>query len=83
MTFAPSQKEKHRKRVTAGGDRLDYHADPSAPAVGILDTKLHLNSVISDADEGARYCVANIKYFLLNNQLKVPICTNTYQVLHG
>ena len=40
--------ESHRTRLTVGGDKLDYPAYPSAPAVGLLDTKIHLNSVISD-----------------------------------
>ena len=65
------KKETHRTRATAGGDRLEYHADPSAPAIGILDTKIHLNSVISDSEIGARYCVADIKDYYLNNQLAV------------
>ena len=50
---------------------MEYHADPSAPAIGILDTKIHLNSVISDSEIGARYCVADIKDYYLNNQLAV------------
>ena len=48
---------------------MDYHADPSAPAVALLDTKLHLNSTISDAKHGARYCVADIDNYYLNNNL--------------
>ena len=39
--------------------------------IGILDTKFQLNSVISDAKDSARYCVADIKYFYLKYQLKV------------
>ena len=57
--------------MTVGGDRLEYHDDPSAPAVGLLDTKIHLNSVISDADKGARYSTADIKNFNLNNPLRI------------
>ena len=52
--------ESHRTRLTVGGEKLDYPADPSAPAVGLLDTKIHLNSVISYSKKGARYFVANI-----------------------
>ena len=63
------EKETHRIRLTVGGDRLDYHADPSAPAVGLLDTKIHINSTISDAKRGARYCVADIENYYLNNVL--------------
>ena len=61
--------ESHWTRLTVGGDRLDYHADPSAPAVGLLDTKIHLNSVISDAKRGARFCAPYIKNYYLNNPL--------------
>ena len=53
-------KETHRIRIAVGSDRLDYHADPSAPTVGLLNTKIHLNSNIFDAKYGARYCVADI-----------------------
>ena len=66
----PHKKEKHRIRLTVGGDRLDYHADPSAPAVGLLNTKIHLNSTISHARQGARYCVADIENYYLNNLLQ-------------
>ena len=45
----PHKKGKHRVRLTVGGNILKYHAEPSAPAVGILDTKIHLNSVISNS----------------------------------
>ena len=65
-----TQKERyHRTRLTVGGDKLDYPADPSAPAVGLLDTNIHLNSVISDSKKGARYFVADIKKYYLNNLL--------------
>ena len=74
----PHKAESHRTRLTVGGDRLDYSADPSAPAVGLLDTKIHLNSVISDAKRGARYCVADIENFYLNN----PLHTFQYMRIH-
>ena len=61
--------ESHRTRLTVGGDKLDYPVDPSAPSIGLLDTKNHLNSVISDPKKGARYFVADIKNYYLNNLL--------------
>ena len=61
--------ESHRTRLTVGGNKLDYPAYPSAPAVGLLDTKIHLNSVISDSKKGARYYVADIKNYYLNKLL--------------
>ena len=61
--------ESHRTHLTVGGKKLDYPEDPSAPAVGLLDTKIHLNSVISDSKKGARYFVADINNYYLNNML--------------
>ena len=61
--------ESHRTSLTVGGDRLDYPEDSSAPAVVLLDTKINLNSVISDSKKGARYYLADIKNYYLNNLL--------------
>ena len=74
----PQKTESHRTRLTVVGDRLYYHADPSAPAVGILDTKIHLNSLISDAKHGARFCAADIKNYYLNN----PLLKYQYMQIH-
>ena len=54
-TMRPGKSEVHRVRMAVGGDRLDAYQDVRSPAVGVTDTKLHLNSVISDAARGARY----------------------------
>ena len=48
---------------------MKYHVDISTPAVGLLDTKIHLNSVISDSKRGARYCVTDTENYCLNNLL--------------
>jgi hypothetical protein len=75
----PLKKETHRVRLTVGGDRLDYFEDASSPAVGLLETKIHLNSVISDAHKGARYMCLDIANFYLNNPMddfqymKIPV----------
>ena len=54
-----------------GGYHLNYHADPSAPVVGLLDTKIHSNSIILDIKKGARYCAADIQNYYLNNNLAI------------
>jgi hypothetical protein len=65
-TMRPGKSEVYRISMTIlGGDCLEAFQDVRSPAVGIIDTKLHLNSTISDADEGARYATCNIKYFFL------------------
>ena len=47
--------------MTAGSDKLDCPGDASSPAVSMLDAKLHINSTISDAKNGARYLGLDIK----------------------
>ena len=57
-------------RLTAGGDQLDYPRDLSSPTVSLLDVKLHPNSVISDANHGARYMCADIRDFYLGASME-------------
>ena len=59
----PFNPEKHIVRLTVGGDKLDYEEDSRSPAVSLLRKKIILNSLISDADKGARYCTAGIRKF--------------------
>jgi hypothetical protein len=69
-TMRPGKAEVYRLRMTAGGDRLDAYQDVRSPAIGLIDYKLHLNSVISDAYLGARYCTADLKdFFLVSDML--------------
>jgi hypothetical protein len=70
-TMRPDKSEVYRIRMTVGGDRLEAYQDVRSPAVGIIDTKLHLNSTISDADEGARCATCNIKDFFLGSKMKI------------
>ena len=42
-------KGKDHIRLTLGRDVLDYFGDTSSPAVLLIETKLLINSVISDA----------------------------------
>jgi hypothetical protein len=66
----PGKAEPYRIRMTVGGDRLDAYQDVRSPAVGITDTKLHINSTTSDAKDGARYCTGDLKDFFLVSQMK-------------
>ena len=47
--------------MTAGGNKLDHPGDASSPAVSMLNAKLHINSTISNAKNGARYLGLDIK----------------------
>jgi hypothetical protein len=70
-TMRPGKAEQWRIRMTVGGDRLDAYQDVRSPAVGLIDTKLHLNSVISDAHRGARYFTTDLKDFFLQSLMKI------------
>ena len=64
-TMRPNKAEVYRICMTVDGDKLDAYQDVRSPAVGITDTKIHINSTISDAHRGARYCTADLKDFFL------------------
>ena len=52
-------------RITVGGDKLTYPFDSGSPAANMVETNLLVNSVISDAPQGAKFMPADIKdYFL-------------------
>ena len=70
--FKPNIFEKYRVRLTVGGDVLDYFSDSSSPAASLLETKLLINSVISDSDKGAKFCTLDIKDYFLQSILEEP-----------
>ena len=59
-------------RITVGGDKLDYAQDAGSPAANLLETKILLNSVISDANKGARFMCADIKDHFLTTPMDEP-----------
>ena len=61
--YKPLKKEKHRVRLTIGGDKLEYFGDTTSPAASLLETKLLINSTISDSNKGARFMTLDIKDF--------------------
>jgi hypothetical protein len=65
----PQKSETHRVRMTAGGDKLDYPGDASSPTVSMLDSKIHINSTISDAKRGARHLGLDIKNYFLGTPM--------------
>ena len=62
--------ETHRVHLTVGGDKLTYNVYPRSPSISLLDLKIHLNSVISDARKGARYLTADIINYYLRNPME-------------
>ena len=70
--FRPLKDEKWRTRIVVGGDKLVYADDVSAPTSSILETKIFLNSVISDADDGAKFMSCDLKDFFLATIMDSP-----------
>lgn len=66
----PLKTEPWRVRIVAGGDKLSYHDDPASPAASLLETKILINSVISDAKRGARFCTADLKDHFLGSPME-------------
>ena len=46
--YRPLKQEKFRVQMTVGGDKLDYPHDTASPTAALIDTKLIINSTISD-----------------------------------
>ena len=53
--------EPHRVCLTVGGYKLYCPYDAGSPAASLLETKLILNSKISDVNKGARFLSADLK----------------------
>ena len=68
----PLKAEPWRVRVVVGGDRLSYHEDPRSPAASLLETKILLNSIISDAKRGARFMSLDLKDCFLATPMNRP-----------
>ena len=70
--YRPLKLEQYRVRLVVGGDKLFYDDDVSSPAASLLETKILINSVISDAKKGARFLTCDIKDFFLATPMSRP-----------
>ena len=68
----PLKTEQFRVRLTVGGDRLEYPDDTASPAATLLESKLLLNSTISQSAQGARFMTLDIKDFFLQTFMERP-----------
>ena len=64
--------EPYRVRIIVGDDKLDYNNNARSPTVNLLETKIIINSTISDAHQGARFMYADIKDHFLATPMKNP-----------
>eukprot|EP00957_Ditylum_brightwellii_P124117 9461674-Ditylum_brightwellii.AAC.1 len=70
----PLKEEKYRIRLTIGGDKLMYDDKMASPAANLLETKLLINSTISDVFRGVRFMGIDIKDFFLQTPLPPGEC---------
>ena len=75
LYYRPSKGEPYRVRITARGNRLSYDEDAGSPAANLLETKVLLNSTISDAEKGACFMIADIKDYFLATPMAQSECT--------
>ena len=68
----PLKDEKWRIRLVVGGDKLEFYSDSGSSATDLTETKLLLNSVISDATHGARFASMDLKDMFLHTTMKKP-----------
>ena len=62
--------EPHRVRLKIGGDNIDCPYDAGSPAASLLETKIILNSPISDARKGARFLSDDLKDHLIASPME-------------
>ena len=80
LDYRPLKVEPYRVRITVDGNRLSYDDNAGSPAANLLETKVLLNSTISDAEQGSRFMTADIKdYFLATPMAKAEYMKVKYK----
>ena len=75
----PKKNDVYRTQLTVGGDKLDYYCDTFSPAVSLIETKLLINSVVSDAKKCARFMILDIK----DQFLQILLSESEYMQIHS
>ena len=70
--YRPLKSEPYRVRIVVGGDKLSYAEDAASPATGLVESKLLINSTISDAKKNARFLSADLKDHFLASPMRNP-----------
>ena len=58
--------------LVVGGDKLTCPYDTGSPAANLLETKLLLNSIISDSDKRTRFMTLDLKDHFLTSPMQTP-----------
>jgi hypothetical protein len=67
--FKPNKNEKHRVRLTIGGDRLDYSGDTATSIADITTFKILINSTFSTQE--AKLMMMDVKHYYLGTPLPI------------
>ena len=59
------KKEQWYVRLVVEGDKIPYKNDSGSLAANLIDTKIFLNSVISQASKGAKFISCDLMIFFL------------------
>ena len=70
--YRPLKDEKCRVRIIVGGDKLPCNDDAKSPAADLLETKILLNSPISDSKRGSRFMCLDVKDHFLTTPMQHP-----------
>ena len=68
----PLKTEPWRVRLVVGGDQVNYAEDTGSPTTDLIETKILINSVISDSHKGARFLALDLKDFFLSSIMTEP-----------
>ena len=79
--FRPLKEEKYQVRLTIGGEKLNYSDKTASPTANLIDTKILVNSTISNAHKGAWFMSIDINDFFLMHSL--PEVDKEYMRIHG
>ena len=72
LDHRPLKTEEYRVRITVGENRLTYEEDAGSSAVNLLETRVLINSVISDAKNGVKFMTVDIKEYFLATPMDRP-----------
>ena len=69
----PLKPEKRRTRLVICGEKHPYYDDAGSLAATVIGTKLLLNSVISDALQGAHFMTLDLKDRFLASPMPIHL----------
>jgi hypothetical protein len=83
--FKPNKNEKHRVRLTVGGDILDYSRDTATSTADITTFKILINSTLS-TQEAKMMTIDITNYYLVNplptyEYMRLPISILPFNII--